>query len=88
MALSSVQVLRPRPSLGPDELDIAAAAFEAAQRAIAGPIGNLPPSRVREILAKYIAERALMGERDPEALCDGALKCLSLMAESSTEAPW
>ena len=42
----------------------------------------MPPERVRDILAKYIAERALMGERDPETLRDGALECLSLMARS------
>jgi hypothetical protein len=81
--MGSVQMLRPRPSLGPDELHIAADAFEAAIRAVAGPLAGLPPERVRDILAKYISERALMGERDAETLRDGALECLSLMAQAS-----
>jgi hypothetical protein len=36
---------------------------------------KLPPERMREILAnnKYIAERALMGERSAETLRDGTL---------------
>ena len=81
--MGSVHVLRPPPSLGPDELHIANDAFEAAMQAVAGPMAGLPPERVRDILAKYIAERALMGERDPETLRDGALACLSLMAQAS-----
>ena len=45
-----------------------------------------PPERVRDILAKYIAEHALMGERDPESLRDGALEYLSLMARANARA--
>jgi len=80
-----VHVLQPRPSLGPDELHIAADAFEAAIRAVADPMDG-PPERVRDILAKYIAEHALMGERDPESLRDGALEYLSLMARANARA--
>src|SRR3954452_17612443 len=75
-----------RPSLGPDELHVAADAFGAAAlRALCGSSG-LPQDRVRDILARYIAERALMGERDADTLRDGALECLSLTAEASAEA--
>ena len=81
--MASVHVLHPRPSLGPDEIHIASDAFEAALRGVVGPMGTLPPERVRDILAKYIAERALMGERDIETLREGALECLSLMAQAS-----
>src|SRR4051812_14266257 len=72
-----------RPSLGPDELHVAADAFDAAVlRALSGSSG-LPQARVRDILARYIAERALMGERDPDTLRDGALECLNLTVEAS-----
>ena len=81
--MATVHVLHPRVSLGPDELHIAGDAFEAAIRAVAGPMDGLPPVRVRDILAKYIAERALLGERDPETLRDGALECLNLMTRAS-----
>ena len=46
-------------------------------------MGTMVPARVRDILAKYIAERALMGERDAETLRDGALDCLRLMEQAS-----
>ena len=75
--MGSVHLFRPRPSLGPDELHIASDAFDAALHAVVGPLAAMPPERVRDILAKYIAERALMGERDPETLRRGALECLS-----------
>src|SRR5215210_3664016 len=81
--VGSVHLFQPRPSLGPDELHIASEAFDAALRAVVGPLAAIPPERVRDILAKYISERALMGERDPETLRDGALECLSLMAQAS-----
>jgi hypothetical protein len=81
--VGSLHLFQPRPSLGPDELHIASEAFDAALRAVAGPLATMPPERVRDILAKYISERALMGERDPETLRDGALECLSLMAQAS-----
>ena len=80
--MASVHVLHPRPSLGPDEIHIASDALESALRAVTGSMATLPPARVRDIFAKYIAERALMGERDPEKLRDGALECLSLMAQA------
>jgi len=81
--VASVHVLHPRPSLGPHELHIASEAFDAALQAVVGPLAAMPPERVRDILAKYISERALMGERDAETLRDGALECLSLMAQAS-----
>jgi phosphoserine phosphatase len=80
--VGSVHLFQPRPSLGPDELHIASEAFDAALRAVVGPLAAMPRERVRDILAKYISERTLMGERDPETLRDGALECLSLMAQA------
>jgi len=80
--VGSVHLFQPRPSLGPDELHIASEAFDAAL-AVAGPLATMPPERVRDILAKYVSERALMGERDPETLRDGALECLNLMTQAS-----
>jgi hypothetical protein len=81
--LGSIHHSQPRLSLGPDELHIAADAFDAALRAVTSPMGT--QARVRDILAKYIAERALMGERDAETLRDGALDCLRLMEQASAD---
>jgi hypothetical protein len=81
--LGSIHHLQPRLSLGPDELHIATDAFDGALRAVTGPVGTMVPARVRDILAKYIADRALMGERDAESLRDGALDCLRLMVRAS-----
>ena len=57
--MGSVHLFPPRPSLGPDELHIASEAFDAALRAVVGPLAAMPSERVRDILAKYISERAL-----------------------------
>jgi phosphoserine phosphatase len=81
--MGSVHLFQPRPSLGPDELHITTEAFDAALRAVAGPLAAMPPEQVRDILARYISKRALMGERDPETLRDGALECLSIMERAS-----
>jgi hypothetical protein len=51
-------------------------------RALPGPLASLPVDRVRDILARYFAERALLGECDPDTLRDGALACLGLIAEA------
>jgi len=81
--LGSIHHLEPRLSLGPDELHIATDAFDAALGAVAGSMATMAPARVRDILAKYIAERALMGERDAKTLRDGAVDCLRLMEQAS-----
>src|SRR3954454_15059034 len=80
--MDSVPSLRPRQSLGPDELHIVGDALESAVRALPHPVG-MPSARVREILACYIAEKAFMGERDADTLRDGALACLDILAEAS-----
>jgi hypothetical protein len=80
--MNSVPSLRPRQSLGPDELHIAADAFESAVRALSHSVG-MPSARVREILACYITERAFMGERDADTLRNDALACLDILAEAS-----
>jgi len=80
--MDSVLSLRRRQSLGPDELHIAAEAFELAVRALPHSVG-MPSARVREILACYITERAFMDERDADTLRNGALACLDILAEAS-----
>jgi hypothetical protein len=64
-------------ALLPDEVDIAAAAFQAALAAIDASI-HIDPYAVRRCLAEYISEHALLGERDPRILRDGALRHLEL----------
>jgi hypothetical protein len=81
--MASIRLLRPTPSLGPNELHVAVDAFEAALRALPGPVGSLAPHRVREVLARYISERAFMGERDADTLRDGALQCLGIAAKQA-----
>lgn len=58
----------------PEDVEALTAAFELA-------LSNLELSDRRDpvavVLAKYIIELAKDGERDPDALCEGALKLLS-----------
>ena len=59
--------------LGPDDLRLAAAAFEAALNSLDERACQAPPHTTRRLLAHYVIERALTGERDLTALRDGAL---------------
>ena len=58
----------------PEDVEALTAAFELA-------LSKLELSDRRDpvavVLAKYIIELAKDGERDPDALCEGALKLLS-----------
>jgi hypothetical protein len=49
-------------------------AFEMALGSLRGTPGHADP--VREAIARKIVELAKAGERDPERLCEGALKDL------------
>ena len=65
----------PQAYLCPDELRIAAKAYDAALHSI--PDNNdVEPHAARKLLARFIIERALRGDRNPEGMRDGALRCL------------
>lgn len=56
-------------SLGPGDLDILQAAFDAAfKEASALPDLRLSQQEVRDLLAKRIVDAAMAGERDPDQL--------------------
>jgi hypothetical protein len=59
--------------LGPDDLRLAADAFEAALLTIHENTCESPARTTRRLLAQYVIEHALTGERDFEALRNGAL---------------
>jgi hypothetical protein len=73
-----------RPVLTPDDLHLAADAFGAALRQLDESTCRVHPYAARQLLARYIIERTFSGDRDPEALCDGALEYLK--QEASTAA--
>jgi hypothetical protein len=70
----------PRDILGPDDLRLAADAFEAALHAIDEGTCETSAHVTRRLLARYVIERALGGEREVAALCDGALAYVSTQA--------
>jgi len=61
--------------LQPEDLRLAADVFEAALQAV--DESACPPSAARQVLARYIIEGVLGGERDPVKLGEGAMACLS-----------
>jgi len=63
----------PGQALGPDDLRLAADAFEAALHSLDESACDTSPHATRRILARYVIERALSGERDLSRLRDGAL---------------
>ena len=64
-------------ALLPDEVDIAAAAFQSALATL-GTSMPMEPHALRRCLAEYICEYALLGERDPRVLRHAALRHLEL----------
>ena len=58
----------------PDTLTVLAAAYEMAVRGQAGSL--------HETIAKRIVELASEGERDPDKLCHGALRCRCVVSKS------
>jgi hypothetical protein len=73
----------PLNTLGPDDLRMAADAFEAALRALDEATCPYNPHTVRLIIGRYIIERALAGERDPAKLGHGALMCLETVGKAN-----
>jgi hypothetical protein len=69
----------PENTIGPDDLRMAADAFEAALRALDERICPQNPYAARRIIGRYIIERALAGERDPVKLREGAVMCLEIL---------
>ena len=61
-------------SLGPRDIEIAAAAYDAVLQQIDRVTGGMA---TRELIARYIIEKTLSGERDPVRLRDGALAHLA-----------
>jgi hypothetical protein len=75
--------LRGAPNiLAPDDLRMAADAFDAALRALDEISCPYEPHAARQIIARYIIERALNGERDPAKLGAGALMCLDIIGSA------
>jgi hypothetical protein len=73
--------------LDPDDLRLAADAFEAALQSLPEQARELRPYTARHLLARYIIERALDGERDPARLMEGALNSLSIDVSQPPELP-
>jgi len=61
---------------------MAADAFDAALRLIDEATCPYNPHTVRQIIGRFIIERALSGERDPAKLGQGALMCLELVGRA------
>ncbi|MDQ4134557.1 MAG: hypothetical protein M3158_00070 [Pseudomonadota bacterium] len=57
-------------SLGPREIQIAAAAYDAVFQEVDRVTSG---DGTRDVIARYIVEKVLSGERDPVRLRDGAL---------------
>ena len=71
--MSGTQKAKVQGALLPDEVEIAASAFRSALATIDASF-YADPFALRRCLAEYISEHALMGERDPDVLCEGALR--------------
>lgn len=70
--------------LGPDHLRLAAEAFEAALLSVQEVACDFPPYRARQLLARYVMEGALRGERDPVRLRQHALERLRLVTSGGS----
>lgn len=62
-------------AFGPEATRVMGEAFEMARRSL-HDTGQ--PEIVQEVLAKRIIDLARKGERDPQKLCEGALRALGL----------
>jgi hypothetical protein len=74
---------RHRGVFGPDTLRILVDAFDEAWKSVQDSGAANGTNEAREVLAKYILEAALLGERDRRRLCDGALKHLAARATTT-----
>ncbi len=82
--MSNVICFNPEPVLGPEDLRKAADAFEAALGLIPEDAHDLKPYTARQLLARFVIESALAGEREPIRLRDGALTLLARKAKNAT----
>jgi hypothetical protein len=71
-----------RDVLAPEDIRVAASAFESTLKSLDGVAGE---DATREAVARYIMQRTLQGERDPIRLREGALA--HLRAPGSTKRP-
>jgi hypothetical protein len=71
-------------ALWPDELRVAADAFDEALRQLPPESYDLKPYTARQLLARYVMEATLGGMRDLTRLRDGALECVSRAAAKQT----
>jgi hypothetical protein len=74
----------PSQSLWPEDLRVAANAFEQALRALPPEAHELGPHRARQLVARYVMDKTLNGVRDPVRLRDGALQYVTLIASKQT----
>jgi hypothetical protein len=72
-SMDSLQIFQP---LGPDDLRMAASAFDAALRSLDESSSAIDAYSARQALAKFIMESTLRGERDPAHLTKAALEHL------------
>ena len=71
----------PQPQvLSPNDLRLAADAFEEALQLIPTEAHELKPYTARQLLARHVIDNALSGVRDPIRLRDGALDYLRIVA--------
>ena len=61
-------------ALGPEDLRLAADAFEAALYALDETTDDIDPYMARQAIARSIMESVLRGERDPDQLTELALR--------------
>jgi hypothetical protein len=78
--MSAPSFLKYDQVLGPDDLRLAADAFEAALQSLNESVCAVAPHAARQLLAHYIIEKALSGQCDPRQLREGALAHLKLAA--------
>jgi hypothetical protein len=67
----------------PDHLRIASDAFDTALRSLDGRGNALSPHRVRHLLASFIIERVMDGDKDAEELALQAVESLDIIERAS-----
>jgi hypothetical protein len=70
--------VRPRGLLNSDDLCVVASAFESALADVGDSTSHITPDSARRVLASFIIDRALAGERDPRTLKQEALRLLGI----------
>jgi len=72
-----------RGFLDPDHLRIASHAFDTALRSLDRKGNALSPHRVRHLLASFIIERVMDGDKDAEDLALQAVESLDIVERAS-----